>query len=626
MNSVLTSLLKSCKEGDLNEIKEILTSYTLSVTSPVKNQLLSELIDCGDEKKWCAIHYACYKNYNTIVKLLIDQGCDVNIETGDNYTPLQLACMQNSLQALEILLSCKDIDINKNTLRGTALHMAFRHGCLLTAEKLLDSGANPNIQDSDGNIPILVTNQIQLLELIPKYIGKDLMKRYSNQKKDLPASFSGMVYWNNPWQIREIQVFLVLNTPKGYILHYSKRTDFENNLRPKSSIKIKDIQEVKTLTETIIETKCFMVLKTNSETFSYYCKYQDMTDVWVNRIIEAVKYYQVCISSEVQESFENPDGDSFNDEECQPVNFQSFDILRILGIGSYGNVYKVTKKTTGNLYALKVLSKRKLNRENQLKYALAESKTLKEINHPFIIRLYWAFQTSKNLYMVYEYCPYGDLSALLKQKKKLSESEVKFYISETVLALEYLHSFSIVYRDLKPLNILIDSLGHVKLADFGLAKVNISKLNPAKSFCGTPAYLAPELVKHTGGHQAVDVYALGVTVFELITGKLPFNGSNIPELYKEITIGKIKFPQNTSPAVKSLVRWAMHPQADKRPSIKDIKSHEFFQSVEWNLLLNNNSFSTFLPQEQTLQNNEEINKINDECTEAKSLFDIDAIL
>lgn len=153
---------------------------------------------------------------------------------------------------------------------------------------------------------------------------------------------------------------------------------------------------------------------------------------------------------------------------------------------------------TSEIFALKALSKNFLKSKKQLKYAIAECKILKNIRHPFIVPLHSAFQTPKCIYMVLEYCQFGDFSRLLSVMKRLKDTHAKFYVAEIILALEYLHSLNIVYRDLKPSNLLIDSQGHIKLADFGLAKENVTEANLAMSFCGSPAYLAPEMIARTG--------------------------------------------------------------------------------------------------------------------------------
>jgi len=176
------------------------------------------------------------------------------------------------------------------------------------------------------------------------------------------------------------------------------------------------------------------------------------------------------------------------------------------------------------------------------------------MSHSFVLKLHFAFQTSKNLYMVLDYCPNGDLTQQMREKRKFSEATAKFYLAEIILAIEYLHSLDIVYRDIKPENILLDRIGHVKLADFGLAKENVNPLNPAMSFCGSPAYLAPELLHRTGSGKSADVYSLGVILYEFLVGTPPFLAENIKSLFMKIKEGMRIFPKNLSTEVQDLLR------------------------------------------------------------------------
>ena len=155
---------------------------------------------------------------------------------------------------------------------------------------------------------------------------------------------------------------------------------------------------------------------------------------------------------------------------------------------------------------MKVLKKDFLIKNNHLKYAITECNVLKQTDHPFIIKLHYSFQTQENLYMILDYCPGGDLNQLLERKEILEENEAKFYIAEIILAIEYLHSHGILYRDMKPENILIAQDGHIKLADFGLAKEGITGMALAKSFCGSPAYLAPEMLISKAVGKSADIY------------------------------------------------------------------------------------------------------------------------
>jgi protein-serine/threonine kinase len=193
----------------------------------------------------------------------------------------------------------------------------------------------------------------------------------------------------------------------------------------------------------------------------------------------------------------------------------------------------------------------------------------------------YAFQTPKNLYMVLELCPNGDLMTHLSERSRFAESVARFYIAETILAVEHLHSMDIVYRDLKPENILVDRAGHIRLADFGLAKENVNPLNPAMSFCGSPAYLAPEMLTKSGSEKPADVYGIGAILYELLTGLPPFYSDNIKELFRNIKNGMLQFPKTVKPEAQDLMRKLMHKDPTKRPSISQVKHHIFFKDINW---------------------------------------------
>lgn len=237
----------------------------------------------------------------------------------------------------------------------------------------------------------------------------------------------------------------------------------------------------------------------------------------------------------------------------EKIFFDSFKILKVLGSGAFGRVYKVEKKDTKKIYAMKALKKRNLILKNHLSYAVTEANVLKASNHPFILGLHYTFQTPFYLYFVLDYCPGGDLAFHLANKGTFTEDEVRFYMAELILSVQYLHSRDVIYRDLKPENILIDESGHIKLADFGLSKEGIADGKLARSFCGSPAYLAPEMVNRKGVGKAVDIYGLGVVMYELLAGEPPYYADDIPIMYQNIKKGKMKSIKGISSKAKSLV-------------------------------------------------------------------------
>lgn len=206
----------------------------------------------------------------------------------------------------------------------------------------------------------------------------------------------------------------------------------------------------------------------------------------------------------------------------EKVGLQSFVTIKLLGKGSFGEVYLVRKRSTGILYAMKVLSKDKVRKQNLTRYAMTENNVLRCIQHPFIVRLHCAFQTSAKLMLIIDYCPGGDLGDLLKRQGKLQIEQATIYASEILLALEELHKREIIYRDLKPDNVLLDGSGHAVLADFGLSKEGINFSDITTSFCGSYAYLAPEVLARAGHGRSVDWYLFGVLLFEMLVGSPPF--------------------------------------------------------------------------------------------------------
>ena len=198
--------------------------------------------------------------------------------------------------------------------------------------------------------------------------------------------------------------------------------------------------------------------------------------------------------------------------------FGDFEILRLIGNGSFGKVFLARHQRSQELFALKVLNKKKLNAKKQLKYAVGEANILKKVDHPFVIKLHYSFQTPSNLYMALDYCPHKDLAELLYEEDQITEQTCIFYVAQIILAVEYLHKNKIIYRDMKPENILIGQDGYIRLADFNLSKENDFSM----SFCGSPAYLSPEMLQKKGVGPEADIYGIGCVLYEMMVGEPPY--------------------------------------------------------------------------------------------------------
>ncbi|XP_066472496.1 ribosomal protein S6 kinase alpha-2 [Tiliqua scincoides] len=287
---------------------------------------------------------------------------------------------------------------------------------------------------------------------------------------------------------------------------------------------------------------------------------------------------EIDISHHVKEGFEKADP-------------SQFELLKVLGQGSYGKVFLVRKikgSDAGQLYAMKVLKKATLKVRDRVRSKM-ERDILAEVNHPFIVKLHYAFQTEGKLYLILDFLRGGDLFTRLSKEVMFTEEDVKFYLAELALALDHLHGLGIIYRDLKPENILLDEEGHIKITDFGLSKEAIDHDKRAYSFCGTIEYMAPEVVNRRGHTQSADWWSFGILMFEMLTGSLPFQGKDRKETMALILKAKLGMPQFLSIEAQSLLRALFKRNPSNRlgaglDGVEEIKRHPFFATIDWNKL------------------------------------------
>lgn len=276
-------------------------------------------------------------------------------------------------------------------------------------------------------------------------------------------------------------------------------------------------------------------------------------------------------------------------EENKKISAKDFEAIQLLGKGSFGEVYLVEHKKNQELYAMKILMKSKIMGQNLVKYAMTERNVLSYIKHPFIVGLKFAFQTSSKLFLILDYCPGGSMSAMISREKRFSENRARIYLSEILLAIEELHRRDIIYRDLKPDNIVLDEEGHALLTDFGLSKEGIMDNHSAHSFCGSVAYLAPEMLKRQGHGKSVDWYLLGVLFYEMIVGFPPYFSTNRDQMFNNIQRGKLKIPTSLSVDARSLLKELLNRDPLKRLGCRrdaeEIKEHPFFYGINWESVL-----------------------------------------
>ncbi|KAI8136527.1 camp-dependent protein kinase 5 [Fennellomyces sp. T-0311] len=280
------------------------------------------------------------------------------------------------------------------------------------------------------------------------------------------------------------------------------------------------------------------------------------------------------------------------------LKLADFHILRTLGTGSFGRVHLVQSRVNARYYAIKVLKKSEVVRLKQVAHSNNEKHILETVAHPFLVNMWGTFQDDIYLYMVMDYVPGGELFSVLRRSQRFPDHVAKFYAAEVVLAIEYLHSKDVIYRDLKPENLLLDAQGHIRITDFGFAKY---VPDITWTLCGTPDYLAPEIIQSKGYGKAADWWSLGILIFEMLAGYPPFYDDDHLKLYEKILQGRIRWPQYFDPHAKDLLKRLLTSDLSKRygnlkNGADDIKNHRWFEGVDFNRLLARQIRAPYIPQ------------------------------
>ena len=306
-------------------------------------------------------------------------------------------------------------------------------------------------------------------------------------------------------------------------------------------------------------------------------------------------------SEDSNEMQSNPKHDpNLSNPDNIKISYNDFQPLKLLGTGSFGRVLLVKFLNNKSLYAMKILSKTQLKIKHQEEHTRTERDLMVKINNPFIVNIKFAFQDESKLYIVSDFMQGGDMFYHLHSNNKFDESRARFYAIELILGIEFLHKNNMIYRDLKPENILMDSTGHLKISDFGLSKILDRPDDKAYTLCGTPQYLAPEILKNKGYDKNVDWWSLGCFIYEMLTGCLPFyipKGNRInPKVFEE----PLRFPPDISQVAINLITKLLNVNPKKRlgsgeEDAEKIKSHEFFKDIEWEKYKNKEIKPPFVP-------------------------------
>ena len=283
---------------------------------------------------------------------------------------------------------------------------------------------------------------------------------------------------------------------------------------------------------------------------------------------------------------------------------RDFELLKVLGKGGYGKVFLARKsggRDAGQIFAMKVLKKASIVRNaKDTAHTKAERSILEGIRHPFLVQLHYAFQTPGRLYLILEFLAGGELFMQLEREGVFMEEQTCFYLAEITLALSHLHSHGIMYRDLKPENVLLDSKGHVKLTDFGLSKEAVNNEAVTHTFCGTIEYMAPEILLRCGHGRAVDWWSLGTLMYDMLSGGPPFSADNRKKTIEKILHAKLTFPPFLTNEARSLLRGLLRRNVAERlgagpDDALEVQRHAFFRSLDWDQVLERRLEPPFCP-------------------------------
>lgn len=596
----------------------------------IANYLINSLkadINCMNKEGFTPLHLAVFKDQEEMVKLLLNtNGINVNCFHNQFGTPLHLACKKRHFKIASLLVASKaDLKIkDKNgkvpiEVCHDSTIKKLLSKLLINSSKLSSTSSSQTNSSTFGkDFPFLKNIEFmppkppkaigyveKIGNLLPIYRMRYLevdpfvgtIKRYKSVR-DYPRNpneiipLIGVTSCIKEYSDNESNITNINLQNKNTFYYFSVMYNSKEIYRVESNKACKKWIEI--INSSVIYSKFWnKISKEYPNTADYLLKQQNDIIIINHHNGECKKHIHPLNKQKEKKSPPIIRRMSTNQllEDSSNNNgltFNSFQILDVLGSGTFGKVFKATLKHSSDdkIYAMKVINKRYLIRNNQLKYAITECNVLKQTDSPFIVTLHFAFQTMENLYMILDYCPGGDLGFHL-MSRLFEENEAKFYIGELILAIEHLHNLDIIYRDLKPENILIDSENHIKLADFGLAKERIAQGELTQSFCGSPAYLSPEMVQRKGVGKSADIYGIGAVLYEMISGTPPFYSNEIEKLYQNIKKSKLVLHNYFSDELKDLLKKLLCRDPKKRIGIynkSEIKSHPFFKDLDWEKL------------------------------------------
>jgi len=402
--------------------------------------------------------------------------------------------------------------------------------------------------------------------------------------------------------------YLVIEKDK--ISYYTK----ENKRDKKGDLLIKNI--VRVLPEKGLYKSRSFVFGIQTPTRTYYIQGSDEENMssWINAInalLPTPKGHSTT-SAAISSVMMSNSGAARQDEKEKKVAVEDFRQLKVIGRGGFGRVLLVEKKDTRQVYAMKVLKKGVIAARGEVEHTRTERSVLSKLDHPFLAKLHWSFQSDENLYFIMDFINGGELFHHLAIEKRFTEERAKFYAAEIVSGMEYLHDAGVIYRDLKPENLLLSHQGHIVMTDFGLSKEGLhTDDSRTATFCGTPEYLAPEIIKGDDYTKAIDWWSVGTLIYEMLTGLPPFYTEDEENMYHKIMTADIDFSKHHfSPEAQDMIKQFLIRDPNQR--LQDpihIRQHAWFRDIDWDKLERLEISPPFVPQ---VKSADDVSNIDDE--------------
>lgn len=502
-----------------------------------------------------AIHIAATVGRPECIQLLLDERADVSLCTDAGLTPLHISSERGHAETAVLLLEEGAATMTRDASGALAIHLAASAGHAEVVGLLLDKGDLEQLSARNG------------AGLLPSEVSgsKETSDVLAQRLKD------------SRWRLDGVRRLLAPKTPPR-----TPRADASEAAGVTSAVFFNPDPEYGA-----------------SQAWDTFDDSSDLGSFPVDRVWRGTPSFEsarrgVSASSNLSnKSTGSTSRGSFSKVRqgaptVEKVDKHSFDPLFLLGGGSFGKVFKVMHKKTQKIFAMKIQQKARICNQNLMRYAVTERNVLSYIRHPYIVSMSYAFQTVSNLVLVLQYCSQGDMSELLDRYRTLTEDMTRVYAAEILTALCYLHDREVVYRDLKPENVVIDEDGHSMLTDFGLSKQGVAGKMDTKTLCGTVEFMAPEILQRRGHGSAVDIYGLGALTFACLTGQPPFYHHDRKVIMSKITKAPLLLPSHLSDEAQSVIKQTMAREPSERlgaEKTSDVKGHAFFETLDFGALM-----------------------------------------